>query len=114
MPQPRGPQWGGVSKKSSGKSQKPRNRCRWTPDEDENRRIAKIIANAFYNPSVCVFSVMIMSLTILVKLGWDVKEYSNAQCKSVKRFPHPEKQLVDRPAILIDNKGQIILWYLPG
>jgi hypothetical protein len=32
----------------------------------------------------------------------------------LQKFPHGSQQLLNKPSVLVDSGGHIILWYLPG
>jgi hypothetical protein len=54
-----------------------------------------------------------------VRLDWDVEDYYR-QCvqggrdKKRVKFPDPQFGSFSEPLTVVDVKGRIILWYLPG
>jgi len=56
---------------------------------------------------------------LIVRVPWDVEEY-HAKCVKAghdrKRFEFPKVELgaFSKPLTVVDLKGRIILWYLPG
>lgn len=46
------------------------------------------------------------------EVPWDVEEFFFAKDKGT--FPNPNFGFIDKPAIFVDSKGRIVIWYLPG
>lgn len=54
-----------------------------------------------------------------VHLQWDIEEYhlqhvKNQRDKKQVKFPNPQFGAFSDPLTVVDSKGRIILWYLPG
>ena len=52
-------------------------------------------------------------------LSWDIEEYYLQHIKSGSdpkrlRFPNPQFGAFSEPLTVVDSKGRIVLWYLPG
>ena len=47
-------------------------------------------------------------------LDWNIEEYASASNNARPTFPAPKLGCTDQPATVVDCKGRIILWYLPG
>lgn len=52
-------------------------------------------------------------------LNWDVEEYYRVRVKGGgdkkgKKFPNPQLGSFSEPMTVVDVKGRIVLWYLPG
>ena len=47
-------------------------------------------------------------------LPWNASEFDSASTKSSKRFPPQSFGLIDKLAIIVNSKGHIVVWYLPG
>jgi hypothetical protein len=55
----------------------------------------------------------------VVRIPWDVEAYYLHSVKGKKdrkreRFPNPRLGLFSEPLTLVDIRGRIVLWYLPG
>lgn len=62
---------------------------------------------------------MILLITSIDELSWDVLEYNSERVKSGwdrkrHKFPNPNFGKLSEPLIVVDSKGRIVLWYLPG
>ncbi|KAG1775260.1 hypothetical protein EV702DRAFT_1199580 [Suillus placidus] len=74
------------------------------------RQLARVLADAYSNP---------------IQLDLDMIRYNEAlhKCSNgmvathedslLKKFPHGQECLLDKPSIILDLAGRIILWYLP-
>jgi hypothetical protein len=54
-----------------------------------------------------------------VEIPWDAEEYylehlKGGRDKKRKRFPNPSFGDFSQPLTVVDSKGRIVLWYLPG
>jgi hypothetical protein len=54
-----------------------------------------------------------------VHIPWDIEEYQLQHLKAGKdkkrsRFPNPSFGRFSDPLTVVDAKGRIVLWYLPG
>jgi hypothetical protein len=54
-----------------------------------------------------------------VYINWDVNDYYKKHVQSGfdkkhQKFPNPEFGCFSKPLTVVDSKGHIILWYLPG
>jgi hypothetical protein len=54
-----------------------------------------------------------------VHLNWDVEDYHRVRVKGGgdrkgKKFPNPQLGSFSEPLTVVDVKGRIVLWYLPG
>lgn len=52
-------------------------------------------------------------------MPWDAEEYYEKQVKGGRsrsrfQFPNPELGAFSVPLTVVDSKGRIVLWYLPG
>lgn len=55
----------------------------------------------------------------LVYIPWDIEEYYSKHVKSGQdrkrvSFPNPQFGAHSDPLTVVDSKGRIVLWYLPG
>lgn len=62
-------------------------------------------------------NIFLMLLT--VEIPWDVEEYYEDHVKGGRdkkriRFPNPSFGEFSDPLTVVDSKGRIVLWYLPG
>ncbi|KAG0696297.1 hypothetical protein DFH29DRAFT_1004681 [Suillus ampliporus] len=74
------------------------------------QQLAQVLADAYANP---------------IQLELDMIHYNEALDKHstgritkngealLHKFPYGSKQLLDKPSVLVDSGGHIILWYLP-
>lgn len=56
---------------------------------------------------------------VLVYIPWDVNEYYLEHVKEKRdrnreKFPSPQFGAFSQPLTVVDAKGRIVLWYLPG
>jgi hypothetical protein len=56
----------------------------------------------------------LVSLLYTDVLPWDAEKYHAAVHKSRKKFPPLKIPILNKPAIILDCMGCILLWYLPG
>jgi len=62
-------------------------------------------------------------------MNWSIVDYlaelgrRNRRCRGtneqlerelLRLFPPPESELISEPCVVVDSKGRILLWYLPG
>jgi len=88
-----------------------------TPDQEDERRLRKIIEAAFRNPRQWTQPIESQYINIGYHpdvVSWDAEQFHAARNKSHKKFPPLSSRLIDKPATIVDCKGRIILWYLPG
>ena len=57
--------------------------------------------------------------TLTEKIPWDAEEYYDQHIKrgldqKRARFPNPSFGKFSEPLTVVDSKGHIVLWYLPG
>jgi hypothetical protein len=85
------------------------------------RRLLKLVCRAFLNPSE--LQQLKQPCSILRNsaeyLSWDIEEYYFEHVKSGRdprrlRFPNPKFGAFSEPLTVVDCKGRIVLWYLPG
>jgi hypothetical protein len=57
---------------------------------------------------------LLLSLPLIDCIPWDVRAFCKSPTKSSKKFPNPNFGLIDKPAIVVDINGIVVLWYLPG
>lgn len=91
------------------------------------RRLVKVVHAAILNPgesmetiSTIFYSFIQISDTVYVP--WDVQEYyvecvkarAEKREKNKFRFPAPSFGSYDHPLTIVDIRGRIVLWYLPG
>ncbi|KAG2098274.1 uncharacterized protein F5147DRAFT_777769 [Suillus discolor] len=74
------------------------------------RQLAQVLADTYLHP---------------IQLDLDMIRYNEALNKRstrrinkhedtlLQRFPHGSHQLLDKPTVLLDSGGRIVLWYLP-
>lgn len=58
-------------------------------------------------------------MLLTVRIPWDVEEYFQKHVKggldkNRKKFPNPSLGKFSDPLTVVDSKGRIVLWYLPG
>lgn len=86
---------------------------------EEVRKLVKLVCMAFLNPSgLADFSLLFVAY-FLVNIPWDVEEYYLEFVKGKKdpkriRFPNPNIGMRSEPLTVVDSRGRIVLWYLPG
>jgi len=56
---------------------------------------------------------------VVVYIPWDVEQYYLECVKGQKdrkriRFPNPQFGAFSEPLTVVDSRGRIVLWYLPG
>ena len=56
---------------------------------------------------------------MIVYIPWDAKEYYEEHIKGGRdkkriKFPNPQFGSFSSPLTVVDSKGRIVLWYLPG
>ena len=85
------------------------------------RRLVKVVTYAFCNPRKLKLKTQTMLFLIdaSVYLPWDVEEYyveylKGNRDKNRQKFPNPNFGSHSLPLTVVDSKGRIILWYLPG
>jgi hypothetical protein len=49
-----------------------------------------------------------------VYIPWDIEKYATHSSKPESEFPPIKLGYIDVPATIVDIKGRIIFWYLPG
>ena len=74
---------------------------------------------AFLNPSGLADLSLLFVAYFLVNIPWDVEEYYLECVKGKKdpkriRFPNPHFGMRSEPLTVVDSRGRIVLWYLPG
>lgn len=83
------------------------------------RRLLKLVCTAFLNPSKWICILCENLAHILVKIPWDIEDYYKEHVKMKKdrkrvKFPNPRMGTFSLPLTVVDSKGRIVLWYLPG
>jgi hypothetical protein len=91
------------------------------------RRLVKIVHEAILNPSEHVYIINMFPHSLMhavesVYIPWDIEEYYYEYVKAGPadrdknrhRFPCPALGKHNRPLTVVDIKGRIVLWYLPG
>jgi hypothetical protein len=84
------------------------------------RRLIKLVSEAFLNPRKFEKKFKTVDFQNLsVYVPWDAEEFyvqvvKGGKDKNRKKFPSPEFGLHSKPLIVVDIKGRIVLWYLPG
>lgn len=83
------------------------------------RRLVKLVCQAILNPSESISIFEQILAYVLVYIPWDVEEYyleciKGKQDPSRMRFPNPHFGSFSEPLTVVDIKGRIVLWYLPG
>jgi hypothetical protein len=56
---------------------------------------------------------------IIVYIPWDAEQYYVEHVKGMGdpnriKFPNPELGSFSQPLTVVDSRGRIVLWYLPG
>jgi hypothetical protein len=82
----------------------------------------KLVYKAFLNPGVQKKFQQNGSILIhlpLVRIPWDIEKYYNKcvkgrQIRDQAEFPDVSLGRRSSPLTVVDSKGRIILWYLPG
>jgi hypothetical protein len=84
----------------------------------DTRRLLKIVCCAFINPGeLLILTLYSLSYVFnLVYIPWDIEEFYNKSVKGGGRkdFPNLNLGFFSEPLTVIDSKGRIVLWYLPG
>ena len=83
------------------------------------RRLVKLVCKAFLNPSELAFASDSILAYVAVYIPWDVEEYYLEHVKEKKdrnrvKYPNPHFGSFSSPLTVVDSKGRIVLWYLPG
>jgi hypothetical protein len=84
------------------------------------RRLVKLVSAAFLNPREFEkISKTADFKNLSVYVPWDAEEFyiqvvKGGKDKKREKFPSPEFGFHSKPLIVVDIKGRIILWYLPG
>lgn len=83
------------------------------------RRLVKIVSKAIMNPRESISRLrgsLLTSTDLTGYIRWDVEEYFSQKVQQKKRWPLPIPILgqISEPLTVVDQKGRIILWYLPG
>ena len=80
-----------------------------------------LVCIAFLNLSeyIYIYLLGLFSLYFIVYIPWDVEEYYIEHVKKKRdrnwiKFPNPQLGSFSHPLTIVDLKGRIILWYLPG
>jgi hypothetical protein len=84
------------------------------------RRLLKLVCSAFLNPGG--FQRQANNFILIqfeVRIPWDVLNFYNIHVKegrkgSLDNFPNPNFGYFSEPLTVVDEKGRIVLWYLPG
>jgi hypothetical protein len=79
----------------------------------------KLVCMAFLNPSKLADLSLLFVAYFLVNIPWDAEEYYLECIKGKKdrkriRFPNPQFGMHSEPLTVVDSRGRIVLWYLPG
>lgn len=95
-------------------------------------QVVTVILSAFHNKSMYLLDstytcLPIQSITVHLPESWDIQQYaklakafrvgskqSKSELKLAKAFPNPELGCISKPAVIVDGKDNIILFYLPG
>lgn len=91
-----------------------------SPIEMEFRLIAAVVCQALKNPCMSQNHIPCPLFDINFKdvVDWDAEEYSRTVTSSVVQDGPPSVklagQLVLNPRVIVDKKGRIVAWYLPG
>jgi hypothetical protein len=85
------------------------------------RRLTKLVCRALLNPGKKNgMQIESPSLTFFtVQIPWDVEDYywehvKGGRDKKRKKYPNPQFGDFSAPLTVVDLKGRIVLWYLPG
>ena len=83
------------------------------------RRLITLVCRAILNPSELADICYDILAYLVVYIPWDVEEYYLEQIKGKKdpkrmRFPNPLLGAFSMPLTVVDLRGRIVLWYLPG
>lgn len=85
------------------------------------RRLVRLVTKAFLNPGeppkyICLNTKLSY---ITVYIPWDIEEFYLERVKAKRdkkeeKFPNPSFGFFSEPLTVVDDKGRIVLWYLPG
>jgi hypothetical protein len=85
------------------------------------RRLVRLVSQAFLNPreppkNICLNTKL---RYITVYIPWDIQEFYLERVKAGRdkkgvKFTNPSFGCFSEPLTVVDNKGRIVLWYLPG
>jgi hypothetical protein len=83
------------------------------------RWLLTVVCMAILNPSKFIDRSLDILTYIVVYIPWDVEEYYSDFVKGKKdqprtRFPNPQFGAFSEPLTVVDSRGRIVLWYLPG
>jgi hypothetical protein len=89
------------------------------------RRLLKMVCEVILNPCECkgtTDTILIQIFPLQVYIDWDVEQYyaecvkggADKHAKNKHRFPSPSLGSHNRPLTVVDLRGRIVLWYLPG
>ena len=90
------------------------------------RCLVKVVHQAILNPCElrehCRFLYVYIDISHSVYVPWDVEQYylECVKCgqeereKNLHKFPCPSFGSHTEPLTIVDSRGRIVLWYLPG
>lgn len=88
----------------------------------ELRHLEKVVREAYLNPGGFRFTPSycnVFTTDIKVQIPWDIVDFYE-ECvlkgrdKRRVRYPNPNLGAMSKPCVLIDIRGRIVFWYLPG
>ena len=90
----------------------------YSPSRDEYVNLVGTIASAIENPSESSLGFLLshdhLTFVQLVLVDFNAEEYASAAGKAGKPIPFTKSEVITKPAVLVDVRGRIILWFLPN
>ncbi|KAG1805325.1 uncharacterized protein BJ212DRAFT_1486445 [Suillus subaureus] len=75
------------------------------------QQLAQVLANAYSNPIQLDIDMIQYNVALHKCSNGRVTTHEDAL---LKKFPHGSEHLLEKPLVILDLAGHIILWYLPG
>ncbi|KAG1873175.1 hypothetical protein F4604DRAFT_1925671 [Suillus subluteus] len=75
------------------------------------QQLAWVLANAYTNPILLDFDIIRYNEALDKCSNGRVAKHEEAL---LKKFPHGSEHVLEKPSVILDSAGCIILWYLPG
>ncbi|KAG1794826.1 uncharacterized protein HD556DRAFT_1442610 [Suillus plorans] len=74
------------------------------------QQLARVLADAYLHPIHLNLDMIHYNEALNKRSTGRITKHEEALSK---KFPHSSQQLLDKPSVLVDSGGRIILWYLP-
>ncbi|KAG2033073.1 hypothetical protein BDR03DRAFT_1014629 [Suillus americanus] len=74
------------------------------------QQLAQVLANAYSNPIQLDLDMIRYNEALHKRSNWMIATHEDSL---LKKFPHGPERLLEKPSVILDSAGRIILWYLP-